>query len=161
MAVDFFLKLNGIDGEAQDGSHGKEIDVLSWSWGMSQSGTTHMGSGGGAGKVNVQDLSVTKYVDQATAPLMLYCCNGGHIPDGKLTCRRAGKTPLEFLVLELQEIIVAAVSTGGIGADDRMTENVTLNFEKFHCTYTVQNKDGSAGTKPEAKWDIAKNTESF
>jgi len=161
MAVDFFLKLADIKGEAQDGSHQEEIDVLSWSWGMSQSGTTHMGSGGGAGKVNVQDLSVTKYVDSSTPVLMLYCCNGGHIADGKLTCRRAGKTPLEFLVVEIQEIIVAAVSTGGIGADDRMTENVTLNFEKFHLTYTVQEKTGGAGAKPDVKWDIAKNIEAF
>jgi type VI secretion system secreted protein Hcp len=55
MAVDMFLKVDGIEGESQDEKHAKEIDVLSWSWGMSQSGTSHMGGGGGGGKVAVQD----------------------------------------------------------------------------------------------------------
>ena len=48
-----------------DKTHAEEIDVLAWSWGMSQSGSMHMG-GGGAGKVNVQDLSFTKYIDKST-----------------------------------------------------------------------------------------------
>jgi type VI secretion system secreted protein Hcp len=61
MAVDMFFKLAGIDGESVDKTHAKAIDVLAWSWGMSQNGTTHIGTGGGAGKVNVQDISFTKY----------------------------------------------------------------------------------------------------
>ena len=66
MAVDMFLKLGDVKGESAAGGHTEEIDVLAWSWGMTQSGTTHMGSGGGAGKVDVHDLSITKYVDKAT-----------------------------------------------------------------------------------------------
>ena len=143
MAVDIFLKLDGVEGESQDSKHAKEIDILSWSWGMSQSGTTHLGSGGGAGKVNVQDLSITKYVDKATPTLIKFCCNGKHIDKGKLVVRKAGEKPLDFLVIEFQELIVAAVTTGGIGSDDRMTENVTLNFREFHLTYTVQEKTGA------------------
>jgi type VI secretion system secreted protein Hcp len=159
MAVDIFLQLANIEGESIDAAHEKEIDVLSWSWGMSQSGTTHLGSGGGSGKVNVQDLSITKYVDKSSPDLMKCCCNGKHIDTGKLTVRKAGEKPLEFLMIEFQELLVAAVTTGGIGSDDRMTENVTLNFREFHLTYTVQEKSGAGGAKPEVKWDIAKNTE--
>ena len=73
MAVDMFIKIGELKGEAQDDTHKGEIDVLAWSWGMSQSGTTHMGSGGGAGKVSVQDLSFTKYVDMSSTELMLAC----------------------------------------------------------------------------------------
>ena len=76
MAVDMFIKIDGIKGESKDKKHKDEIDVLAWSWGMSQSGTFHTGGGGGAGKVNVQDLSFTKWVDKASAALMLCCCNG-------------------------------------------------------------------------------------
>ncbi|HYN78560.1 MAG TPA: type VI secretion system tube protein Hcp, partial [Lamprocystis sp. (in: g-proteobacteria)] len=73
MAVDMFLKLEGVTGESQDKTHTGEIDVLAWSWGLSQSGTFHTGGGGGAGKVNVQDLSFTKYIDKSSPNLMLYC----------------------------------------------------------------------------------------
>jgi type VI secretion system secreted protein Hcp len=58
MAVDMFLKLNGVTGESKDKVHNKEIDILSWSWGMLNSGTAHVGGGAGSGKVSVQDLSL-------------------------------------------------------------------------------------------------------
>ena len=66
MAIDMILDLTGeIQGEAQDYKHKDEIDVLAWSWGVSQSGSFHQGLGGGAGKANFQDLSVTKYIDKS------------------------------------------------------------------------------------------------
>ena len=91
MAIDIFLELTGVAGEAQDKTmkDKKAIDILAWSWGMSQSGTTHMGKGGGAGKVNVQDISLTKYVDASSATLMQFCCQGKHIDKGTLTLRKA------------------------------------------------------------------------
>ena len=159
MAVDMFLELKGIDGESQDDTFSKKnaIDVLAWSWGMSQSGTTHMGSGGGSGKVSVQDLSVTKYVDKASPNLLLFCSNGEHIPEAKLTVRKAGKTPLEYIVITMTEVIISSVSTGGSGGQDRLTENISLNFEKVKLTYTPQKSTGAGDTAIDYKWDIAKN----
>jgi type VI secretion system secreted protein Hcp len=159
MAVDIFLKLDGVTGEAQDQSHKDEMDILAWSWGLSQSGTTHMGSGGGAGKVNVQDLSVTKYVDNATPTLMKFCCKGKHIDTGKLTVRKAGDEPLEYIVIEFQELLISSISTGGSGGEDRLTENLSLNFREFHLTYKQQTKEGGDGGSPDVKWDIALNAE--
>jgi type VI secretion system secreted protein Hcp len=159
MAVDIFLKLDGVTGEAQDQSHKDEMDILAWSWGMSQSGTTHMGSGGGAGKVNVQDLSVTKYVDNSTPTLMKFCCKGKHIDTGKLTVRKAGDEPLEYIVIEFQELLISSISTGGSGGEDRLTENLSLNFREFHLTYKQQTKEGGDGGSPDVKWDIALNAE--
>lgn len=126
---------------------------------MSQSGTTHMGSGGGAGKVNVQDISVTKYVDNASTTLMQFCCIGKHIATGQLTVRKAGTTPLEYIVIKLQEIMVSSISTGGSGGEDRLTENVSLNFREFDITYKKQDGTGGDGGDPEWKWDISKNVE--
>jgi type VI secretion system secreted protein Hcp len=160
MAVDIFLKLDGIKGEAMDDKHKEQIDVLAWSWGMAQSGTTHMGSGSGAGKVSVQDLSITKYVDKSSPTLALHSCNGKHIAKGQLIIRKAGEKPLEYVKLDMEDIIVTHVSLGGTGSEDRLTENVTLNFGKFKYTYTTQAKDGSAGPEVEAKWDIQKNVSS-
>lgn len=157
MAVDMFLKLGDIKGESQDSAKKDWIDVLSWSWGMSQSGTTHMGGGGGAGKVNVQDISLTKYVDAASSDLMLFCANGKHIDKGQLIVRKAGEHPLEYIKIDIKEIMVTAVSTGGSGGEDRLTENVTLNFARYTYTYTIQDEKGKTGASPHHDWDIAKN----
>ena len=154
MAVDMFLKLDGIKGESLDDKHKGEIDVLAWSWGLSQSGTSHMGGGGGAGKVNVQDLSFTKYVDKATTPLVLATCNGQHIKQALLTVRKAGKSPVEYIKITLDQIMVTSVSTGGSGGEDRLTENVTLNFAKFKVEYAEQKADGTALPPTTVAWDI-------
>ena len=78
MSADMFLKIEGVEGEAVDHKHGGEIDVLAWSWGMTQSGSMHIGGGGGAGKVSVDNLTVTKYVDKSTPNLINTCCTGKH-----------------------------------------------------------------------------------
>ncbi|WP_305985410.1 type VI secretion system tube protein Hcp [Roseibium sp. MMSF_3544] len=158
MAVDYFLKLEGIKGEAQDKTHKDEIDILSWSWGASQSGTTHMGSGSGSGKAHFQDLSITKYVDKSTPVLMQHLSTGKHIPAGWFYCRKAaGDNPLEYIKIEMKDIIVTSISTGGSGSDDRITENTTLNFGEYKLIYTEQKPDGSKGAAPEFAWDIAAN----
>lgn len=157
MAVDMFLKLEGITGESQDTVHTKEIDVLAWSWGLSNSGTAHVGGGAGAGKVNVQDLSFTKYVDMASGPLMLASSNGKHISKATLVVRKAGESPLEYITIVMSDCLVTSVSTGGSGGEDRLTENVSLNFAKVEVKYKEQAKDGKAGGTNDYKWNIAGN----
>jgi type VI secretion system secreted protein Hcp len=157
MAMDMFLKIKGLEGESADDKHGKEIDVLAWSWGMSNSGSAHAGSGAGAGKVNVQDVSITKYIDKSSPDLMLACCNGKHFGDAILTVRKAGETPLEYLIITMTDLLISAVSTGGSGGEDRLTENVTLNFAKVKLEYTEQAKAGGSAAKPSMGWDIAAN----
>jgi type VI secretion system secreted protein Hcp len=157
MAVDMFLKLDGIKGESVDSKHKDEIAVLAWSWGMSNSGSAHLGGGAGSGKVNVQDLSLTKYIDVSTPDLMLSSCNGKHIAKAQLTVRKAGENALEYLIIKLEDILVASVSTGGSGGEDRLTENVTLNFAKVDVEYTQQDSKGGAGAKPKMGWDIPAN----
>lgn len=160
MAIDMFLKLDGIKGEARDSKHKDEIDVLAWSWGMHQSGSMHVGGGGGSGKVSVQDLNVTKYVDTASPVLMQHCCNGKHIKDALLTVRKAGGSAVEYSKIKMTDVLVTSVSSGGHGGEDRLTENVTLNFSKFEVIYTPQSQDGSAKAEIKQTWNIASNSES-
>src|SRR5262245_34286262 len=105
MAVDMFMKMGEIKGESVDGTHWGEIDVITWNWGMSQSGTTHSGTGSGAGKVSVNDLTFSKYVDSSTPTLMQSCCAGKHYATGTFTIRKAGATPLEYFVMNLYDVI--------------------------------------------------------
>jgi type VI secretion system secreted protein Hcp len=157
MAVDMFIKIDKIKGESKDKSHKGETDVLAWSWGMSQSGSFHTGGGGGAGKVNVNDISFTKWIDMGSTDLMLACCKGTHIPKAVLVVRKAGDTPLEYLTITMEKVMVTSVSTGGSGGEDKLTENITLNFEKVAVKYVEQTEKGGEGAKPEIKWNIAEN----
>ena len=159
MAVDMFLKIDDIEGESVDDVHAGEIDILSWSWGMSQSGTTHTGPGGGAGKVDVQDLSFTHYIDKSSANLMMLCCNGKHFEEATLVVRKAGEMPLEYLILTMKGGLISSVSTGGSGGEDRLTENVTLNFSEFKTEYVPQMADGSGDASIIIGWNIAKNVD--
>jgi type VI secretion system secreted protein Hcp len=161
MAVDMFLKIDDIKGDSADAKHKGEIDVLSFAWGMTQTGSTHHAKGGGTGKVSVQDLSFTKYIDRSTPNLIQYCCNGFHFKQAVLTIRKAGgKNPVEYLVIKLKDIIVSSVSTGGGGADEQLTEHITLNFGQFEVDYTPQKPDGTADASIPAKFNIAENTSS-
>jgi type VI secretion system secreted protein Hcp len=152
-----FIKFEGIKGESKDKVHKEEIDVLAWSWGMSNSGSAHVGGGAGAGKVNVQDLSFTKYIDKSSPALQLACANGKHISKATLVVRKAGEKPLEYLTINLTEILVSSVSTGGSGGEDRLTENVSLNFAKVEVKYKEQSDTGAGGGDANFKWDIPAN----
>jgi len=160
MAMDMFLKIDDLKGDSIDETHPNEIQVLSWSWGMSQSGTTHSATGGGAGKVNVQDLSFMKNIDTTTTNLIKACCNGTHFKSALLTVRKAGgKSAVEYLKIKMQDLIVSNVSTGGSGGGDMITESVTLNFAKVSLDYTPQDKTGAPGSVMSAAWNIPVNND--
>ncbi len=155
MAVDVFLKLENINGESKDEKgHTDEIEIMSFSWGMSQSGTTHSGPGGGAGKVHVHDLSLVKFMDKSSPILAQFCATGEHIATGQLTARKAGKDPVEYIKIELKEIIVTSVQFGGSAEGDRFTESLSRNFADFKILYTPQKDDGSADTEVPFHYNI-------
>src|SRR4029078_802131 len=114
------------------------------------------GGGGGAGKVSVHDISITKFVDKSSPTLMLNCANGKHIKEGLLTVRKAGEKPLEYLKIKLVDILISSVQHAGHGSD-LLTENVTLNFAKFHVDYQEQKPDGSGAPGGEMGWDVKAN----
>src|SRR6266480_3476009 len=131
-AVDYFLKIDGIEGESQDDKHEGEIDIESFSWGATQSGTIAVGGGGGAGKVSMQDFHFAMGVNKATPILFLACAQGDHIKNAILTCRKAGKEQQEFLKITMSDVLVSSFQTGGSGAGDVVpTDQISLNFAKI------------------------------
>jgi type VI secretion system secreted protein Hcp len=133
--------------------------VLSWSWGLTQHGSGHSGKGSGAGKVNVADIQINKYIDKSTPTLMKMCCKGEHIKQGTLIVRKSGGNPIEYVKLVMKNIMITGLASGGAGGSDRLTENLSLNFEEFHYEYTPQESDQSAGASIPMGWNIAKNCE--
>ncbi|MEC4748731.1 type VI secretion system tube protein Hcp [Methylomicrobium sp. Wu6] len=163
MAVDMFINMGEkIKGETKDAAQkaAGDIDILAWSWGMSQSGSFHIGGGGGAGKVNIQDISITKWVDKATPAIMLHCCGGTHIPQMVLLCRKAGETQQKYIEITLKKCIITSVSTGGSGGEDRLTENVSINFAEVKFEYFMQDDKGVTASAGVCAWNIEENVKS-
>lgn len=160
MAQDMFIKINGIDGESKDSSHTNEIDVLNWGWRISQESTMHTGSGGGTGKAQVDDLEFEHYVDRATPNLFKYCVTGKHVPEAKLTVRKAGGNPLEYMKITMTDVVVTMVRPTGSSTDEiKVRERVGLSCAKVKVEYTVQNQQGGSGGAVTAGYDIQSNKE--
>ena len=158
MAQDIFLKINGIDGESEDATHKDEIEVLSWSWGVSQQSSMHAGSGGGAGRATVEDLTFEHLIDRATPNLTQYCLTGKHIDEAVLVVRKAGGNPLEYIKFTMNQVLVTAVAPSGVSqSQQRPREVVRLSFARMKQEYVVQNAQGGSGGAITATFDIKKN----
>jgi len=157
MAVDMFLKLTDVEGESKDKKHPGSIDIYSWSWGMTQTGAFGMAGGGGAGKVNVHDLTITKKMDKASNAITQHCCAGKHFNDALLTCRKAGGEQEEYLKIKFEKVLVSSMQVSGTDGSDQVMETVSLNFSSFVVDYSEQKDDG--GLKPSSPygWDIKAN----
>ena len=156
-AVDMFIKIDTIEGESTDKTHGKEIDVLSWSFGASQSGSMAMGGGAGSGKVVMQDFTFTKSVDKSSPKLFEALATGKHLKDATFVIRKAGGEPHEYLKFTFTDALISSYSTGGSSGDDRPTESISLNFAQIKMSYVEQNADGRAGAATEFGWDLKAN----
>ncbi|WP_157314518.1 type VI secretion system tube protein Hcp [Chitinibacter sp. GC72] len=158
MANDMFLKIDGIEGESLDSTHTNEIELLTLDWGMSQGASMHAGTGGGAGKVSVDDLVFTHSVDKASPILMQVCMSGKHIPKAVLTVRKAGEKPLEFYKVTMTDVMVTNVQPSGSNNGGGLIETVGLAFSKVKIEYQPQGADGSAkGGAIVTEYDIKAN----
>jgi type VI secretion system secreted protein Hcp len=156
MATSIFARIGAIKGESRDAQHKDELDVLSWSWGVAQSGTTGHGGGVGAGKATFQDLTFTHRVDRATPLLMRACATGEHIKDAAITVRKAGKGPQEYLVIKMNDVLVTSVSTS-VSVEGDTVENVALACAKVDLEYRPQKADGSLEAGIHFKYDLKTN----
>jgi type VI secretion system secreted protein Hcp len=156
MATDIFAKIGDIKGESVDAKHKDEIEVLSFSWGVTNSGPTSTGGGGGAGKATFQDLSIVHGIDKATPALLKACATGQHIKDATITRRKAGKGQQEYLIIRLNDVTITAVTHAG-AEDQPYTESVSLNFAKVDLEYKPQQSDGSLDEGLHFKFDLKAN----
>ena len=153
--VDFFLKIEGIPGESADAKHKDDIQVESFSFGVSNAGTGHAGGGHGAGKAAVQDFHFVMTVNKASPKLFLACANGEHFKSATVIARKAGKTPQSFLKWTFSDCLVSSFQTGGSGSSDVIPlDQVSLNFAKLEQEYKEQKADGSLSAAIKTGWDL-------
>jgi type VI secretion system secreted protein Hcp len=159
MAVDMFLRVEGIQGESKDSKHADQIQVLSWSWDVAQKGTAGSGTGLTAGSVEHRDIVIRKLVDKSSPVLYQFCCNGEHIPSADLYVRKAGGKAgaLEYVVIHLEELIITGFSLGGQPQADQIEEEVKINYAKVKITYTPQDNAGQGLPPVLAGWNLQEN----
>ena len=158
MAGNIFAKIGDIKGESLDDKHKDEIEVLSWSWGVSNAGEMRGGSGGGEGKASFHDLSFTHNIDKASPVLLQACATGVHLKEATITHRKAGKGQQEFLIVKMSDVIITGVAHGDT-SDGGHAENVTLTFAKVDFQYKPQKPDGTLEAGIHFKYDIKGNKE--
>jgi type VI secretion system secreted protein Hcp len=158
MAVDVFLKLGDVKGESKDSKHEGEIDVLSWSWGVAQTGIGAMGGGSGAGKANFHDLSFMHALDKASPVLMKACAMGDHFAEATLVSRKAGKGQQDYLIVKMKEVFITSVQPSG--SSEHPMESVSMSFGHVDLEYKPQKADGSLDAGVHFIYDIKKNLDS-
>src|SRR5262249_46878069 len=136
MPIEMFLKLAGIEGESSDAKHKGEIDVLAWTWGLSDEagrGNPQAGSpaGRGAGRVKIESISIQKLIDVASPLLLLFSAQGKHITDGTLPTRKAGRGGGDLLVFKMTDVVVTPGHVAVSKDTDQLAESVTVSFGKF------------------------------
>lgn len=160
MATDMFLKLaNGIKGETKDSKHKDEIDVMSFSWGVSNP-TSSYGGGLSAGKSQFGDFSFTFRMCTASPKLALSCASGEHIKDAILSCRKSGKTPQEYLQFKFYDLLVSSYQTGYSQGQDEAFDSCSMSYGKLEWSYKPQKADGSLDAALDFKYDLKTNVAS-
>jgi type VI secretion system secreted protein Hcp len=154
MANDIFLKVDGIKGEATDVNHANEIEVLSWSWGVSESFISSAGSGVVGGIPKIANLVITKQVDKASPNLLRACLKLKHITAVVLAQRRPGAGKVNFLTITLQEVLISSLNDVEAGAPATPTETVAFNFSKVIYEYVPKKPNGQPDTPVTLRWDV-------
>lgn len=158
MAVDSFLKIDGIKGESTDDKHKDWIEISSFSQGVSQptSGTASSVGGGTTERCYHQDFSISKEMDISSPDIALACCEGKHVKEVLVELCRAGGAKLPYMKYTMNNVVISSYSPAGGGGVP--TESVTFNYGKIKWEYTQQKRAGGlAGGKKTTGWDLEKN----
>jgi type VI secretion system secreted protein Hcp len=151
VTADIFAKLGDIKGESLDAKHKDEIEVLSWSWGVTN-GLTVAGTGAGQSRASFHDLSFTHKIDKASPTLMQACATGVHLKEATITHRKAGKGQQDFLVIKMNDVIITAMTDSDSASES--AETVSLAFAKVNVEYKPQKADGSLEAGIHFKYDL-------
>jgi|SRR4026208_415962 type VI secretion system secreted protein Hcp len=158
MASDIFAKIGDIKGESFDDKHKDEIDVMSYSWGVSQTGTMAFGGGGGAGKAQFNDFNFTTNTNKSSPLLFKACATGEHIKEATITVRKAGnESKQDYLILKMTDVMISSYNPSASSGGDRPTESVSMAFAKIEFTYKAQKADGSLDAGITTGWDLKAN----
>ncbi len=141
MAVDYYLKLDQIQGEAADSNHKDEVQIMSWSWGASQVSSVAGTGGSGAGKVDCSDFSIMAYFDKSTPKFFKSIAAGTHIKTATMTAIKSGADNKPYLKVDFQEMFVTSLQISG--SSEIPTVSVSFSYNQIKIDYSTQNEQGN------------------
>jgi type VI secretion system secreted protein Hcp len=159
MSSKIFLKIGDIKGESTDSKHKEQIEVLSWSWGVTNAATVGPGGGGAAGRPSFTDLNFTHRYDRAAPLLWRACAVGQHFAEATLVGTKQGKGAQDYLVVKLSDVVVTSASASDSSGAGEAMESVGVKFAKVDMEYKPQKADGSLDAGVRFKYDIKNNKE--
>ncbi|WP_034948179.1 Hcp family type VI secretion system effector [Erwinia oleae] len=159
MAIDMFLKVDGVTGESKDSNHNGWTDITSFSWGATQPGNMNVGGGGGAGKVNFNDLRIEALIDKSTTALLKFCSSGKHIAKVEVSVCKAGGAQIEYARVTLEDVLVTSMNYNRTDNGDTLTMTYTFQASKVKQQYWEQSSSGGKGPESSAGWNIKENKE--
>jgi type VI secretion system secreted protein Hcp len=157
MASDIFAKIGDIKGESTDAKHKDEIEVLSFSWGVTNSGDIGSGGGGGAGKATFHDLSFIHSIDKASPLLLQACATGMHLKEATIAHRKPGKNQQDYLIIKMNDVLITGVSLSDSSSGS--SESVSLAFAKVDFEYKPRKANGTLDAGIHFKYDLKANKE--
>jgi len=160
MSVDFFLKVDGADGESTQTGHNNEIKIHSFSWGASQT-TSVSGSGGsGAGKASLSDINIMKDLDKASPELFKMLLTGKHIDSAVLTAQKVtGDTSGKpFLTITFSEVFVTSQQISG--SSEIPSESNSFSYNTIKFDYSTQGDDGTLTSTGAVSYNIKTSVQS-
>ena len=160
MAVDMFLKLDAIKGESADSKHKDWIEVLSYSWGVSNPNHATDPAGSGQGRSEFQDFHFSSRTQKSSPQLFLHCATGEHIKEATITTRKATGKEVDYLVIKMTDCLVSSyeMDANGGGRSSYPLDQVSMNFAKFQIDYKELNAKGSVVGTSSASYDLKQNT---
>jgi type VI secretion system secreted protein Hcp len=155
MAVDYFLKLDGIQGESQDEKHKNEIQVLSWSWGAANVSSVAGTGGSGAGKVDMSDVSMMLNFDKSTPKFFKSVCAGTHIASGTLSAIKAGGNGKPYLKVDFKELFVTGLQMSAAGEVPAVS--LSFSYDEIKIDYSAQDEKGNLASVGPVTMNIKQN----
>ncbi len=157
MAFDAYLSLGKeIEGESTRKGFEKQIEIYSFSWGVSNPTTIGPGTGGaGGGRATLSSFNCMKATDKASPLLFQACASGKHFPKVTVSLNKAGGDSVTYLTYEFENCFIESVQwSGSTGGDDRPMESLSIAFGKVTITYNAQAMTGAKDAKAViGSWD--------
>ena len=153
MAIDTHIKFDGVEGESTHQDHKSEIEVLSWSWGVTNLSSAATGGGSGRGKALPQEFHFMHMYDKASPVLAKKCAQGVHFPTVVITARKSGEGQKDFFKITMKEVFISSVTSNASSGGD-MSESVSMSYGFVETSYKAQDAKGGMGGEVKFSWDV-------
>jgi type VI secretion system secreted protein Hcp len=140
MAVNAYLVVAGRPGGSK--SKADAIDILSFSFGASQSGTIGVGDGTArAGRANVQDVTIMKTVDKVSPLLFDDCVTGNYLATVDVIYDKpTGDAQEDYYKIHMEDVIISSIQHSG--SSENPMESISFSYSKIKVSYNPE-EDGA------------------